>query len=176
MTASRNSQTPTDKKQQGRKPRNYLKAHPPKNAAKKVEEVLNTPMAEPGMLVRPEYIREIRQALGLTQVEFAGILECTNIAIHMWEQKGIDNPKGPAYGNLRTMVALLKHSFRFSGSIKPATVCDLIAAAAKKTLIERFFAKAGEMEPEVLAAINGGNLNSVLLALVVELGEPARSS
>jgi DNA-binding transcriptional regulator YiaG len=142
----------------------------------KIKEVLKTPMQDTGMLVRPDFLSSFREALGLSQVELALLLGCTNISIHLWEKKGITDVKGPAYGNFKTLIAIFKHAFRYPETIDPEMLCDFVQSSAKRTLIEKFFPRAAQIEPEILSSVNLGTVSSVLLALIIELVVPSKET
>lgn len=142
----------------------------------KIKGILKTPMQDKDVLVRPKFLSSFREVLGLTQVEFALLLGCTNISIHLWEKNGITDVKGPAYGNFKTLIALFRHAYQYPETINPEMLCDFVQSSAKHRLIDKFFQRTAKIDPEILSSINSGTVNSVLLALIFDLAVPSLST
>jgi DNA-binding transcriptional regulator YiaG len=136
-----------------------------------VAEVLKTPMSGPNVYVRPEFLKELRNALKMPQYALAQVIGCTNISIHVWEKKGITDTKGSGLATFKSLVALLKYSLRFPDKIDPEELCTIVKTGSERTLIDRFLTRADSVEPDVLSSINQGTLHGILLAVLVEVVE-----
>ncbi|MFP4482569.1 MAG: helix-turn-helix domain-containing protein [Thermovirgaceae bacterium] len=119
-------------------------------------------------VVSGEYIRKLRISLGLTQLQFAKLMEVGNVTVANWEKNGLDGTKSSSFPNFKYLTTLLKQSMRHPELIPPQKLMRYLKLASNHELMPYYLPYLGEMETDYLNVINSGSLSGVLFALLFD--------
>jgi transcriptional regulator with XRE-family HTH domain len=119
-------------------------------------------------VVSGEYIRKLRISLGLTQLQFAKLMEVGNVTVANWEKNGLDGTKSSSFSNFKYLTTLLKQSMRHPELVSPQKLMRYLKLASNHELMPYYLPYLGEMETDYLNVINSGSLAGVLFALLFD--------
>jgi transcriptional regulator with XRE-family HTH domain len=119
-------------------------------------------------VVSGEYVRKLRISLGLTQIQFAKIMEVGNITVANWEKNGIDGTRSSSFPNFKYLTTMLRQSMNHPGLVEPSRFVRYLRMAADHELMACYIPFIGELETDYLNVINSGSLTGVLFALLFD--------
>lgn len=119
-------------------------------------------------VVSGEYIRKLRISLGLTQLQFAKLMEVGNVTVANWEKNGLDGTKSSSFPNFKYLTTLLKQSMRHPELVPPQKLIRYLKLASNHELMPYYLPYLEEMETDYLNVINSGSLAGVLFALLFD--------
>ena len=119
-------------------------------------------------VVSGEYIRKLRLGLGLTQLQFAELMEVGNVTVANWEKSGLDGTRSSSFPNFKYLTTLLKQSMNHPGFISPQKLIRYFKLASNHDLMPYYLPYMKDMETDYLSVINSGSLSSVLFALLFD--------
>lgn len=116
-------------------------------------------------VVSGEYVRKLRVSLGLTQLQFAKLMEVGNITVANWEKNGLDGTRSSSFPNFKYLTTILKQSMRHPELIEPQKLITYLKLASDHELMACYIPYIKEMETDYLNVINSGSLTGVMFAL-----------
>ena len=116
-------------------------------------------------VVSGEYVRKLRISLGLTQLQFAKLMEVGNITVANWEKNGLDGTRSSSFPNFKYLTTMLKQSMRHPELIEPQKLIAYLKLASDHELMACYIPFIREMETDYLNVINSGSLMGVMFAL-----------
>ncbi len=119
-------------------------------------------------VVSGEYIRKLRLSLGLTQLQFAELMEVGNVTVANWEKSGLDGTRSSSFPNYKYLTTLLKQSMRHPKFLSTQKLIKYLKLASDHELLPHYLPYLKEMETDFLGVINSGSLVSVLFALLFD--------
>lgn len=122
-----------------------------------------------GPLVPADYIKRLRLSLGLTQVQFAVLLEVGNVTVSHWEKDGMDGARSSSYVNFKTLVGLLRQALTYPEVLNPDKLVRYLDLASRHELVPYYLSHSDMLVPELLNVINSGSVTGVVLALLLDL-------
>lgn len=115
-----------------------------------------------------DFIRQLRVSLGLTQQQFAELMEVGNVTVAGWEKSGLDGTRSSSFPNFKVFAAILKQSIKHPDFVTPKKLMKYFKLAADHDLLPHYLRHLEDMEGEYLSVINSGSLTGVLLALLFD--------
>ena len=122
-----------------------------------------------GPLVSPEYIKKLRSSLGLTQAQFAVLMEVGNVTISHWEKEGMDGVRCSNYTNFRALVALLRQASEHPEFLPMQKLLWYLELASRHELMVHYLENADVVVPDFLNLINTGSIMGVVFALLLDI-------
>ncbi len=119
-------------------------------------------------VVSGEYIRKLRLSLGLTQLQFAELMEVGNVTVANWEKSGLDGTRSSSFPNYKYLTTLLKQSMRHPEFLPANKLIKYLKLTSDHELMPHYLPYLKEMETDYLGVINSGSLVSVLFALLFD--------
>jgi DNA-binding transcriptional regulator YiaG len=119
-------------------------------------------------VVSGEYVRKLRISLGLTQLQFARLMEVGNITIANWEKNGLDGTRSSSFPNFKYLTTLLKNSMRHPEMLEAEKLIRYLRLASEHELMAYYIPYIDQMETDYLNVINSGSLTGVLFALLFD--------
>ncbi len=119
-------------------------------------------------VVSGEYVRKLRISLGLTQIQFAKIMEVGNITVANWEKNGIDGTRSSSFPNFKYLTTMLRQSVNHPEIVETSRFVRYLRMAADHELMACYIPYIGELETDYLNVINSGSLTGVLFALLFD--------
>lgn len=119
-------------------------------------------------VVSGEYIRKLRLSLGLTQLQFAELMEVGNVTVANWEKSGLDGTRSSSFPNYKYLTTLLKQSMHHPEFVSPQKLIKYLKLASDHELLPHYLPYLKDMETDYLGVINSGSLVSVLFALLFD--------
>lgn len=119
-------------------------------------------------VVSGEYIRKLRLSLGLTQLQFAELMEVGNVTVANWEKSGLDGTRSSSFPNYKYLTTLLKQSMHHPEFVAPQKLIKYLKLASDHELMPHYLPYLKDMETDYLGVINSGSLVSVLFALLFD--------
>gem|GEM_PF-1248311 len=119
-------------------------------------------------VVSGEYIRKLRLSLGLTQLQFAELMEVGNVTVANWEKSGLDGTRSSSFPNYKYLTTLLKQAMHHPEFIPAQKLIKYLKLASDHELMPYYLPYLKEMETDYLGVINSGSLVSVLFALLFD--------
>lgn len=116
-------------------------------------------------VVSGEYVRKLRVSLGLTQLQFAKLMEVGNITVANWEKNGLDGTRSSSFPNFKYLTTILKQSMRHPELLEPQKLITYLKLASDHELMACYIPYIKEMETDYLNVINSGSLTGVMFAL-----------
>lgn len=116
-----------------------------------------------------EFIRQLRVSLGLTQQQFAELMEVGNVTVAGWEKTGLDGTKSSSFPNFKSFTALLKQCLKHPDFVSPHKLVKFLKLGADHELLPHYLRYLEGMEGDYLSVINSGSLNGVLFALLFDM-------
>ncbi len=116
-----------------------------------------------------EFIRQLRVSLGLTQQQFAELMEVGNVTVAGWEKSGLDGTKSSSFPNFKFFTALLKQSLKHPDFVPPKKLMKYLKLATDHELLPHYLRNLDDMEGDYLNVINSGSLTGVLFALLFDM-------
>lgn len=119
-------------------------------------------------VVSGEYIRELRLNLGLTQLQFAELMEVGNVTVASWEKSGLDGTRSSSFPNFKYLTTILKQSMKHPDFVPPAKLMKYLKLASNHELMPYYLPFIKDMETDYLGVINAGSITGVLFALLFD--------
>jgi len=119
-------------------------------------------------VVSGEYIRKLRLGLGLTQLQFAELMEVGNVTVANWEKSGLDGTRSSSFPNFKYLTTLLKQSMNHPEFISTQKLIRYFKLASNHDLMPYYLPYMKDMATDYLSVINSGSLSSVLFALLFD--------
>lgn len=119
-------------------------------------------------VVSGNYIRKLRLSLGLTQAQFAELMEVGNVTVANWEKSGLDGTRSSSFPYYKYLTTLLKQSMSHPEFVSPKKLLKYLKLASDHELLPHYLPYLEDMETDYLGVINSGSLVSVLFALLFD--------
>lgn len=116
-----------------------------------------------------DFIRQLRVSLGLTQQQFAELMEVGNVTVAGWEKSGLDGTRSSNFPNFKFFTALLKQSLKHPDFVPPKKLMKYFKLAADHELLPHYLRHLEDMEGDYLSVINSGSMTGVLFALLFDM-------
>lgn len=121
-----------------------------------------------GPLVPADYIKRLRLSLGLTQAQFAVLLEVGNVTVSHWEKDGMDGARNSSYVNLKTLVGLLRQAMEHPEMLNLEKLLKYLDLASRHELVVHYLPFEDLVAQELLSVINSGSVTGVVVALLLD--------
>jgi len=119
-------------------------------------------------VVSGEYIRKLRVSLGLTQLQFAKLMEVGNVTVANWEKNGLDGTRSSSFPNFKYLTTLLKQSMKHPELVSSEKLARYLKLASNHELMPYYLPYLKELEADYLNVINSGSFTGVLFALLFD--------
>jgi DNA-binding transcriptional regulator YiaG len=122
----------------------------------------------PAVLMSPDYVKKIREGLGLSQSEFAQIIGVTNITVNSWEKVGVESVRGGSFFLMRALVAMLKEAIACPDFISVDRLKRYLKMGANQELAPYYMRYSDELDSEFVALLNSGLIMGTMGALLFD--------